>query len=110
MSSAIRRLESALSGSSSSRRRFLKNMAGACAGLVAFAAGVADPIKAFACTMYDCCCLQFSLCNNPYGSCPSGETNPYTWYCPYGRTTYACGECYSSHCSWYQNLGTAPAA
>jgi len=98
-----------------SRRSFLGKAVTGCAILTATAAGVAaNPLAAYGCTYYACCCLAHyppNWCGSQVYSCPCDGSTPYTWVCCCsGGLEYVCGECDSCNCSFAYALGTSPGA
>jgi hypothetical protein len=104
MSTIIERLEAtAIRPSFLSRRRFLRQLIGFCAGVTAVAAGVAQPIVAEAYT-WNCCDLLYAWCTG--GHCCPGESNHYEWWCSTSACrSYSCNECYTCQCSYGFYLG-----
>lgn len=79
---------------SPTRRRFLRRLTGASAGLFAgIAAAGADDAAAYP---YACCALasntHCSGCSTGSFSCPSGYNKKY-WFCCQSGQLYGCGEC-----------------
>lgn len=86
--------------SHSSRRSFLRLAAKITSAVAGVGFGFTRIYKEAAAANYACCTLAFypNFCPT-CPSCPRGETNPYTWYCCYGRCLYACTECCDHSCS-----------
>lgn len=109
----IQKLSDSLAAQSS-RRGFLRIAAKATGAVTAVGFGltrIKDVAAEGPCTQgggTGGCVLAYP--NNPCPggpSCPSGETNPWSWYCCLNSCLYFCLECYDNRCSTAYSDGSS---